>query len=152
MGLDDLGGSLHQLDQHTDPALRGILRAPGMNEAHVVSGGAATDAARREPDALGLQPLHRRRQVVDPKAHVVERRAVDPRFALRIDGLHQVDLDRKRRHPELQDVLVHVLLFAAVGARCGATEQIYPQPAQVVFALGADGNLLDPKDAKWTLL
>src|SRR5262245_11422835 len=60
-GLDDqLGRRLHQLDEH---ALAGSGRGgvtAWVDEADVVAGAAAPDAARREPHALRGEPGDRR--------------------------------------------------------------------------------------------
>ena len=50
----------------------------GVDEHHVVPRRALADAAGREPNASGGQPLHRRLQVVDPQADVVQGGHVHP--------------------------------------------------------------------------
>ncbi len=86
-------------------------------------GGSLADPARREAHPLVGQPLHARRQIVDPQPDVVQRRDVDLRGALGIERLHQVDLHRVRTGAEAQDVLVDVLRLAHVVADLVDAEQ-----------------------------
>ena len=68
---------------------------------------------KRTPRAL--EPRDGRGQIVDPETDVVQRRIVDLRPLLRIERLHQVDLDAERARARARDVLVHVL-----ATRCGS--------------------------------
>src|SRR6476646_1246778 len=97
-----------------------------MDEADVVARGALAAAARRELDAMCGQPLDRSGEVIDPQADVVEARLVDARLGVRIDRLHEIDLDAG----DLEDVLVDVLALAAKRALEWHAEQIDPQVAQ----------------------
>ena len=131
---------LHQLKQHAAAAY-GRLRVPfGVDEGDVVAGGTATDTAGGEAHALAyrvrvrglrswlglglgfwsgevtLQVLNRRGQLVNPEADVVERGHVDPRGALRVERLHQVELDSPRPAAQPQDVLVRVRVRVRVTA------------------------------------
>ncbi len=63
---NDFGRRLHQFDQHAFAADREFLVALGVQESDVETGGALADAARREADAVGRQPLDGLRQIVDP--------------------------------------------------------------------------------------
>src|SRR6185369_8691299 len=83
-------------------------------------------------------------EIVDPQADVVERRLVDPGLALRIDRLHQVDLDTGDR----EDVLVDILALAAKRTGHWHAEQIDPEPAQRGLARPADRDLLQAQHAE----
>jgi hypothetical protein len=101
-----------------------------MDEADVVAGRALADPAGREAHALRLEPRHGRGEVVDPEPDVVQRGVVDLRLAVRIDRLHQVDLDPVRARARHRDVLVDVLALAAELALEREAEQLDPEPAQ----------------------
>src|SRR5262249_33189564 len=57
---DDVGRCLNQLDQHAFAGARRGVVAARVDETDIVAGGAATDAARREPHALRGEPGHGR--------------------------------------------------------------------------------------------
>jgi Na+-translocating ferredoxin:NAD+ oxidoreductase subunit B len=111
-----LGRRLHQFDQHAFARDRELLVRLGVQKGDVEAGRALADAAGRKAHALGREPFHRHRQVVDPQADVVERRGVDRRLFLGVHGLHQVDLDLEGAAADGADVFVHVLALAA--GRC----------------------------------
>src|SRR5262249_49822577 len=146
VGLDHLGRRLHQLDEHAF-ASDGRLAAPlGVDEADVVAPGALPEATRRHGPAAGPGPAHRRREVVDPEADVVERRLVDARPASRVERLHEIDLHRERTQTGRGDVLVDVLALAPEVALRREPQQIDPQPTQSALVRGTDGDLLDAED------
>src|SRR5690606_38057813 len=112
---------------------------------------ALPDAARCEAHALRFEPRICGGQVVHPEAHVVERRDVHAGAALRIERLHQVDLDRVRAGAALGDVLVDVLALAAVAAAGREAEEIDPEMTQACLVGSADRDLLHAEHTKGTL-
>ena len=145
VGLDHLARRLHQLDQHALAAERELAAALGMDEADVVTRGALADPARREAHALALEPRDRRGEVVHPEPDVVQRGVVHLRLAVRVDRLHQVDLDPVRARAGHRDVLVHVLALAAELALERESQEIDPEPAQRELVGPAHGDLLQPE-------
>ena len=77
---------------------------------------------------------------------MVERGRIDARLLLRVDGLHQVDLDLEGAGAEHGDILVDVLFFGAVVAVQLETEGVDPELAQLALVGGANRDLLNPKD------
>src|SRR5687768_1446950 len=134
---DELRWCLHQFDQHA-------LCASRMNEAHVVAGRTLANATRGELEPLARQPLDGGLQVIDPEPDVIEPRLVHLGLRLRIDRLHQIDLDARDR----QDVLVDILALAAIAAGRRHAEEIDPQRAQRLLARATDRDLLDAEDAE----
>src|SRR5213078_4098643 len=141
---DHVGWGLDQLDQDAFAGQRRGVVGLGVDEADVVAGGAAPDAAGCEPHVLLGEPGDGGGEVVDPEADVVERRLVDLGLAVGVDRLHEVDLDAA----EGDDVLVDVLALAAERAGDGGAEQIDPEPAQRGLARPADGDLLHAEHAE----
>src|SRR5262245_11208653 len=148
MRLDHLGGRLDELDQHALAADRAPAPALRVDEADVVAGGPLPDPPRREAHALAPEPVDGGREVVDPEAHVVQRRLVDARLPLWIDRLHQVDLDREGAPAGARDVLVDVLGLAAEGPARGEAEEVDPEAPEAGLRGRADGDLLDAEDRK----
>jgi hypothetical protein len=65
------------------------------------------------------------------------------RLAVRVDRLHQVDLDPVRARAGHGDVLVHVLALAAELALERESQEIDPEPAQRELVGPAHGDLLE---------
>src|SRR6185369_14070621 len=114
-----------------------------MNEADIKAGSTFSDASRRESHALRRQPFNGLGQVVDPQAHMVERRLMHGGLLVGIERLHQVDLDLERAATQAADVLVHILAFALVRARDLQAEHVDPELLQPALVRAADGDLLD---------
>src|SRR5262245_15605827 len=148
MRLDHLGRCLDELDQHALPADGAPAAAFRVDEADVVAGAPLADPPRREAHALSLEPVDGGREVVDPEAHVVQRRLVDARLPFRIDRLHQVDLDREGAPAGGRDVLVHVLRLAAEGPARREAKEVDPEVPEARLGGRADGDLLDAEDRK----
>src|SRR6188474_3138836 len=136
---DDVGGRLDELDEHALARARRVGVALGVDEADVVTGRAAPDAAGGEADALGREPGDGGGEVIDPEAEVVEARLVDLGRHAGVDRLHEVDLDAG----DGEDVLVDVLALAAEAAGDGQAEELDPELAQGGFAGAADRDLLE---------
>jgi hypothetical protein len=83
-----------------------------MNKADVMARGALANAAGREADTVGTQPFHRFRQVVNPQTHVVQRRCMNRGLLVRIERLHQIDLDLEGAFSHHADVFIDVLALA----------------------------------------
>ena len=81
---------------------------------------------------------------------MVERRLVHTRLLLRVEGLHEIDLDLERTAPEHRDVLVDVLLLAAEVAADLETEDVYPELTQLALVGRPEGDLLDTENFEWT--
>ncbi len=122
-----------------------------MDEADLVSAAAHANSAGGEAHALSGEPLHRDLQIVYPQADVVERGLVHRGLLARIERLHQVDLHAQRPCAERGDVFVDVLALAAKGVDDLQAEQIDPELAQALLVEAADGDLLQPENAKRTL-
>lgn len=123
-----------------------------MNEADIMTARAFADAARRETHTFCREPFHGGGQVVHPKTNVVEGGLVHARSGLRIDGLHEIDLNTGRTYAGHQNVLVDILLLAAVFARLFYTQQIAPKRAEFTLIGSADGDLLQTKNTERTLV
>ena len=119
-----------------------------MQEADVVTGGSLADASRREADALGGEPGDGGGEVVDPKAHVVQRGLVDAWPRGGVDGLHQIDLDGVRAVADLDDVLVDVLALAAKGAGLFEAEEVDPKAGMGTLVESTEGDLLHAEHAE----
>src|SRR5262245_48267164 len=97
-----------------------------------------SNASRREAHAALAQPGDGGGEIIHPQADVVERRLVHARARLRIDGLHEIDLDIAAA----QDVFVDVLALAAEGADLLEAQQIDPELGERALVGAADGDLL----------
>src|SRR3990172_432404 len=128
--VDHFGRCLHEFYQHSFATDRKLVVAFGMDETNVKASSPRSNAARRKTHTLLLKPINRRSEVVHPKTKVVERRLMHFGASLRIDRLHQIDLDFERARSHRDDVLVHVFGFAAKAAFGMQAERIDPKPAQ----------------------
>ena len=149
--FDDLARRLHKLDQDTLTTDRGVVIALGVYEADIETGGSFADSAWGEAHPVGLEPLDRGVEVVDPQAYVVQRRVVDLGPLLGIDRLHQVDLDLERPRTCDGDIFIDVLFLALKIAAQREAEGIDPQLAQAQLVETSDGDLLDTEDLEGTL-
>ena len=68
---------------------------------------------------------------------------------LRIQWLHEIDLDAMCALPQECDVLVDILLLTAIVATERQPERVHPQRAQPVLVEAAHGNLLDAQYLEW---
>src|SRR5262249_45853323 len=145
---DDFVGRLHELDECALAADRELVVALRMNEANFVARGAATDAARREADALFRQPVHGVLQVVDPKSDVVELWNVNFGALFGIDRLHEIDFDGERTMTDTGDVFVDIFSFAPVVALAREAHDVDPKMGELGFVERAHGDLLNSENAK----
>src|SRR6185369_15066922 len=121
-----------------------------MNKANIEARRALSDASGRESHPLRRQPFHSFGQVVDPKAYMVERRLMHGGLLVRIERLHQVDLDLEWPGSQRADVLVHILALALIVTRDLQAEHVHPQAQQAALVRAADGDLLDSEDFEGT--
>src|SRR4051812_15640482 len=107
-GSDHCRWRLHEFDQYALAAARGFRAGPGMQEAHVVSGGTLADATGSEAHALLAEPAVCSRQIVHPQSEMIQCRFVNFGTLVRVERLHQIQFDEGGATPELQDRLSHV--------------------------------------------
>jgi hypothetical protein len=119
-----------------------------MNEADIEARRAFANSSRREPNALGLEPIYGCSKVVDPEAHVIQRRIMHPWALLRIERLHQVDLDLECTRAHGDHVLVNVLTLASIGTGGLETENVDPEVSECGLIEAAHGDLLDSQNFK----
>src|SRR5258708_24404378 len=65
---------------------------------------------------------------------------------VRVDGLHEIDLDAGGTLADARDVLVDVLALAHVASGDGEAQKVDPQLAQLGFVGRPDGDLLQSED------
>src|SRR5262245_51398372 len=119
-----------------------------MDEAHVVTGGAAADPAGGEMDAARREPFDRSREVVHPEAHVIERRLGDARSSIGIERLHEVDFDRERARAGAEDVLVDIFARHAMTADAFETEEVDPELRETRLVRAPERNLLHSENTE----
>ena len=124
------------------------LAALRMDEGDVVTGGPLSDPAGCESHATAREVLDRHVELVDPDANVIERWHVHLGGALRIDRLHDVELDGPGLDAEAEDVLVHVLLLTAIPAHFRHAEHVLPEVAERTLVERTNGDLLQPEHTK----
>ena len=143
-----VGRRLHELDQNALTALGRVRSGFGMDEAHVVAGCAATDPAWCEPDALCREPLDGTSEIVDPETHVMERGLGGVRPCLRIDGLHEVDLDGERSRAGPKRVFFDVFARNSMAPRPLEAEEVHPKVREALLVRAAERDLLHSEDPK----
>ncbi|MNT74725.1 hypothetical protein D3C72_2135680 [compost metagenome] len=123
-----------------------------MQEGDVVACSPFADATRCKAYAVGTEPFHGSRQIIDPQPNMVERRGVDGGFFLDVHGLHDVHFHLHRAFAHDQDVLIHILSLALEGAGLLQPQHIDPELFHAALVGTADGNLLNPQNLEWTRL
>src|SRR5574343_578161 len=145
-GGNHLRRCLDQFDQHAFAADRELIVTLGVQEGNVEAGGPLANPTRGKADAVGRQPFDGLGQVVDPQADVIERRRMDGRLFLRIERLHQIDLDLERAAAHGADVLVDILALGNESAADFQAEHVDPEGAQLGLGGAANGDLLNAEN------
>jgi hypothetical protein len=73
---------------------------------------------------------------------------LNARASLRVQRLHEVDLDSERARPDREDVLVDVLPLALRRPDGGQPEDVDPESAKLLLVESPDRDLLNPENAK----
>jgi hypothetical protein len=79
---------------------------------------------------------------------LVKRRLGDSRAPVRIDGLHEIDLDGERADAGAEDVFFHVLAREPVAALKLEPQEVDPELREARLVLASERNLLHSENAE----
>jgi len=150
--LAHLRRGLDQLDQYTLASQGEFIAGLGVDKADVMPGCTLADTTGGKTYTLFPKPFNSGWQIVHPQANVIQRRSLYAWFSIRINGLHQVNLNLPRPGTQAQDVLIDILGLAAVATQRLEPEHVHPQPAQTSFVQAAHSDLLDSQYFEWSLI
>jgi hypothetical protein len=117
--LNNFGCRLYQFNQDSIARNWGLIVPLGMNESYVMSRSSFSDTAGRESNSLRPKPIHCRRQIIHPKADVIQWGNVD------LQGTNDTsDIDSEIGNRVMSQISSRVRTFGAFSGSIGHIRSI----------------------------